>query len=287
MAEPGRSELEKYRNQNVEEMVMRDRNHPSIVTWGVRVNESGDDSALYTSTNNKARSLDSRPTCGVRNFKTSQFLEDLYTYNDFSGGIDTPTQQPWLVTEFAGHTFPTHSYDAEQRLIDHALKHAYIQNDSTDAKVSGAMGWCAFDYNTTNLFGDPTNTYVCYHGVSDIFRLPKFAAYFYKSQVDPVKYGYNVYIANYWKSNSPTTVTVFSNCPQVELFVNGVSKGIKSPTLYTNLPHGVFQWTDHLCSWKSESRWQERFHDRGNVYPLFTGQSDKTGVNPGFHFPNR
>ena len=41
--------------------------------------------------------------------------------------------------------------------------------------VTGAIGWCAFDYNTHREFGSGDR--ICYHGVRDIFRLPKFAAY--------------------------------------------------------------------------------------------------------------
>ncbi|MBQ1756848.1 MAG: glycoside hydrolase family 2 protein, partial [Erysipelotrichaceae bacterium] len=37
--------------QNVREMVTEYRNHPSIILWGVRVNESLDDDELYTRTN--------------------------------------------------------------------------------------------------------------------------------------------------------------------------------------------------------------------------------------------
>jgi hypothetical protein len=54
---------------------------------------------------------------------------------------------------------------------------------ASDKKYAGGLGWCAFDYNTHSNFcsGDR----VCYHGVSDIFRIPKPAAGFYKSQCDP------------------------------------------------------------------------------------------------------
>ena len=51
----------------VEKMVRRDWNHPSIVLWGVRVNESRDDHDFYTRTNQLAHSLDdSRQTGGIR-----------------------------------------------------------------------------------------------------------------------------------------------------------------------------------------------------------------------------
>ena len=46
-------------------MVRRDRNHPAIIIWGVRVNESKNDLALYERTKAAAKALDgSRPTSG-------------------------------------------------------------------------------------------------------------------------------------------------------------------------------------------------------------------------------
>ncbi|MDE5618243.1 MAG: glycoside hydrolase family 2 protein, partial [Clostridia bacterium] len=75
--------------QHVREMIREDYNHPSIILWGVRINESGDDDALYTATNALAHKLDkTRPTGGVRCIPHSHLLEDVYTYNDFihSGG---------------------------------------------------------------------------------------------------------------------------------------------------------------------------------------------------------
>ena len=80
----GNNEWQDQAVQNVREMVLQYRNHPSIILWGVRINESQDNEALYTRTNEVAHRLDpTRSTGGIRNFKKSQLLEDIYTYNEF------------------------------------------------------------------------------------------------------------------------------------------------------------------------------------------------------------
>lgn len=87
--------------ENVKEMISRDKNHPSIISWGVRVNESYDNHDLYEKTNSIARKMDStRPTHGVRRLETyndSEYQEDIfcvnYTYPDF------PRIRPFVVTE--------------------------------------------------------------------------------------------------------------------------------------------------------------------------------------------
>ena len=51
----------------LQEMILQNRNHPSIILWGVRINESVDDDAFYNRTNKIAHQLDpSRATSGVR-----------------------------------------------------------------------------------------------------------------------------------------------------------------------------------------------------------------------------
>jgi beta-galactosidase len=65
-------------------MIRRDWNHPSIILWGVRVNESPDDHDFYTRTNKVAHDLDdARQTGGVRYRYNSERLEDVFTMNDF------------------------------------------------------------------------------------------------------------------------------------------------------------------------------------------------------------
>lgn len=56
--------------ENAEDMIRQYRNHPSIILWGIRINESPDDDAFYEKTNAVAHKLDpSRPTGGVRAMK--------------------------------------------------------------------------------------------------------------------------------------------------------------------------------------------------------------------------
>ena len=170
---------------NVDRMIRRDWNHPSIVLWGVRINESPDDHNFYTSTNALAHSLDTtRQTGGIRNFQQSEFLEDVFTMNDFGFPLLKPNHAKYLNTEFVGHTYPTKTTDDDERQREHTLRHARIHNQlASDPQYAGGLGWCAFDYNTHSDFG--AGDRICYHGVVDIFRELKPAGGFYKSQCEP------------------------------------------------------------------------------------------------------
>ena len=242
--------------QNLEEMIIRDRNHPSIFIWGVRINESGDNHQFYTRTNQMAHQLDStRPTGGVRNFRDSEFLEDVFTYNDFAGNLEgeikEPNYKPYMICEYMGHMYPTKSYDSVERQIKHAVKHLQIQDKQyQNDDIAGASGWCAFDYNTHADFGSGDR--VCYHGVCDMFRTKKMAAYVYQSQLDP-KQKPVIHIARYltpsFNEDYGDKIIVFSNCEQVKLFVNDKLEKTARPAVdnYPGLPHPPFVFED--CRW--------------------------------------
>ncbi len=190
--------------ENVRRMIRRDWNHPSIIIWGVRINESQDDHDFYSETNRVAHELDTtRQTGGVRYITDSEFLEDVYTMNDFilgneelggnrprtalrpiseTTGLQKPV--PYMITEYGGHMYPTKSFDQEQRQAEHVRRHLEVLNAAYgNPGISGAIGWCAFDYNTHKDFGSGDR--ICHHGVMDMFREPKFAAYAYASQCEP------------------------------------------------------------------------------------------------------
>jgi len=209
---------------NVSRMIRRDWNHPSVILWGVRINESQDDHDFYTRTNALAHKLDTtRQTGGIRYLYDSELLEDVFTMNDFGFPLKAPNHPLYLNTEFVGHTYPTKTIDNIERLREHTLRHARIHDQlASNPQYAGGIGWCAFDYNTHGNFGSGDR--ICYHGVTDIFREPKPAAGFYRSQCDPQEEVVLV-PAFHWARGDEnigfTKAVVCSNCDHLKFYVNG------------------------------------------------------------------
>ena len=208
--------------QYVEAMIRRDWNHPAIVLWGVRINESRDDHDFYTRTNQVAHALDdSRQTGGVRYRYDSEQLEDVFTMNDFQIPLRAPNRPLYFNTEFIGHMYPTKRNDNIERITEHTMRHARVHNQlASDKKYAGGLGWCAFDYNTHANFCSTDR--ICYHGVADIFRIPKPAAGFYRSQCDP-KEEIVLEPAFDWsrgdRDESFNVAMVCSNCEQLKIYI--------------------------------------------------------------------
>ncbi len=207
---------------NVGRMIRRDWNHPSIILWGVRINESKDDHDFYTRTNALAHALDeTRQTGGIRYFQGSEFLEDVFTMNDFGFPLKPPNHPRYLNTEFVGHTYPVKTTDDNERQREHTLRHARIHDQlASNPQYAGGIGWCAFDYNTHANFG--AGDRICYHGVTDIFREPKAAAGFYRSQWDPAKEVVLEPAFHWAKSDEATRFTravVCSNCDHLKFYI--------------------------------------------------------------------
>ena len=105
--------------------------------------------------------------------------------------------------------------------MEHTLRHARIHDQlASNPQYAGGIGWCAFDYNTHGDFGSGDR--ICYHGVTDIFREPKPAAGFYKSQCDPAE---EVVLepAFHWARGDASigfsTAVICSNCDRVKLYI--------------------------------------------------------------------
>lgn len=238
--------------ESVAEMVRQYRNHPSIIIWGVRINESGDDDEFYERTNKIAHSLDrSRATGGVRCFKKSHLLEDVYTYNDFShvgnnpgvvpkSDVTSNPEKPYLISEYGGHMYPTKSFDDEEHRLSHAVRHARVINDMLgEDDIAGCFGWCMNDYNTHRDFGSGDR--ICYHGVMDMFRNPKAAAYVYASQGDKKDV---LYVTSSVEIGDHPECTVgdfyvFTNADSVRLYKNDqmIKEYTPEDSPFVNMPH--------------------------------------------------
>lgn len=252
--------------RDVDSMIRRDRNHPSVIIWGVRINESRNDPELYRRTRELAHRLDnSRPTSGTmtpnsrKNWET-EWAQDVFAFDDYhadldhSVGILDPVEgHPYLIAETVGQfNYGTgREFDMKYRRAgdigeqtSQALHHAQAHSRTANhPRIAGAIAWCAFDYGSlVNAF----NAVKC-PGIADVFRFPKLGASFYLSQVlasaRPV-----IEPDFYWDfgPNTPSGpgshAAIFSNCDRLELFVNNKPHSTVQPDRanYPNLAYPPF-----------------------------------------------
>lgn len=253
--------------RDIKDMVIRDRNHPSIIVWGVRVNESPNDPALYRRTKEVAKSLDdSRPTSGtmtgdsIKTWKT-EWHQDVLAFDDYRAdpnggvGIRKPVEGvPYLITEAVGqfdYAHPKEGFTVKYRRAGNveiqesqAIWHAQAHDRAAEnPHICGLIAWCGFDY------GSLINSYhnLKCPGVADIFRIPKLGASFYRAQMSPDVQSV-IEPDFYWDFSEQTPggpgkkAAIFSNCDRLELYINGHPHSILHPdkTSYANLKHPPF-----------------------------------------------
>lgn len=251
--------------RDVKDMIIRDRNHPSVIIWGTRANESQNAPELYQKTKVLAKSLDnSRPSSGSmapwsRKNWEREWDEDVFAFDDYhsdkdgSVGLEEPIKGfPYLFAEAVGQfnykngTFDSIYRRAAETVVQQqqALRHAQAHSKAAaNPRNCGLIAWCAFEYASL------INPYrgVKYPGVADIFRIPKLGASFYQAQRDP-KSGPVISPNFYWdfglkSPKSPgKNVAIFSNCDQLKLFINGRPYSILHPDSenFPNLMHPPF-----------------------------------------------
>lgn len=258
--------------QEIRELARRDRNHPSVIFWEVSLNES-DMKEPYMK---KANEL-LRAELPYANIYTAGWIDnpnyDLYIparqhgkapdyWNNYEKGerkIFIAEYGDWeYYAQNAG--FNQTSYSnlkeeertsrqlrafGEKRLLQQAFNYQEAFNSNLKGENTiGQANWLMFDYNRG--YADDIES----SGISDIFRIPKFAHSFYQSQRSPnvklekqLQSGPMVSIASYWNEKSPLDVTVYSNCDEVTLYLNGklISKQKPSKSAFSNeLPHPPF-----------------------------------------------
>ncbi len=223
---------------NVRDMVLRDRNRPSVIVWATRLNEAPAHPRLWARTRRAARDLDgTRQTTGAMiRHSTEGWAEDVFGYDDYHSRHGRAELQPplpdvpYLVSEAVGALDGAPRYrwtDSGQVLAVQALMHAQVHDIARgNPRYAGLLGWAGIDYASRNgrrRVWDALKT----PGVTDIFRVPKPGAAFYRSQLDPRirPVVLPVFFWDFGPGSPPggpgQGAMIATNCDRLEIYVGG------------------------------------------------------------------
>jgi beta-galactosidase len=242
--------------RDVAAMVARDRNRPSVIVWGTRLNEAASHPRFYARTRRAARELDgSRQTSGAMARHSARgWGEDVFAYNDYHSRrgrarlLPPLPGVPYLVSEAVGALSGRPAYrwtDTGAALASQALLHAQVHDIAgSDAGYGGLLGWAAFDYASLNGGNRVWNSLKT-PGVLDTFRVPKPGAAIYRSQADPRDRPV-VLPLFYWDfgASSPPhgpgpRAMIATNCDRLEIYVGGrhFTTGTPDRARFASLPY--------------------------------------------------
>lgn len=217
--------------RDIRDMVRRDRNHPSVIMWETTLNESWPpkewkDGAVRVCHEEYPgnQCYTSGDSYGYSGFDVC--------YNDWEENFNRPnkTDKPAFIREYYDYEFGGHYSttrvsrgDGDNALVQNAWNAQWSHNRyrSYYPNTIGGAVWSMYDYNR----GCCDN--ICYSGVADIFRLPKFSLKYFRLQTPEGSYTpngkmpYEVFINTHWLENSSDTVVVYGNVDEVELKLNG------------------------------------------------------------------
>lgn len=248
--------------KQLECLVRRDRNHPSVILWslfneeGLEVNEEGLEMTRVM--NALVKLLDiTRPTTGAQNKgqltsdgkanpKNAAWMMDVVGINYQAGDYDkilaAYPDKPVVSTEDTSQVMTRGEYFTDySKNIVAAYDDVYPGWDkcssarnsweaiATRLRLAGGFSWTGFDYRgEPTPFGWPSAG--SFFGAMDLCGFPK--TEFYIRQAHWVKDKPVLTLVPHWnwsgKEGRPIKVMALANCDKVELLLNGKSLGEKS-----------------------------------------------------------
>lgn len=217
--------------QDVRDLIRRDRNHPSVIMWETTLNESWPPTAWKDQAIKTAHEEYPGDQCYTSGDAYGYDGFDV-CYNDWEEGFNRPnkTRKPGFIREYYDYEFGGHYSttrvargDGDRALVQNAWNAQWSHNRYR-AYYPWTMGeavWSMYDYNR----GCCDN--ICYSGVADIFRLPKFSLHYFRTQVPAGSYTpagkmpYEVSVCSHWMKSASDTLQVYGNVDEVELQLNG------------------------------------------------------------------
>lgn len=234
--------------RDVQSLIRRDRNHPSIVLWETTLNESWPPNWWK----------DKIVATAHQEYPGNQFYTsgDMYgyegfdvLYNNWEDGFKRPnnSKKPGFIREYYDYEFGGHYSttrisrgEGENALLQNAWNAQWSHNRyrAYYPWTTGDAVWSMYDYNR----GCCDN--ICYSGVADIFRIPKFSLLFFKSQISadtPLPFGKMkpfLNINSYWSAPLRNSkLIVYGNVDEVELVVNGTTVSRQKPDSGPSTPY--------------------------------------------------
>jgi beta-galactosidase len=257
-----------WAQRDLQDMVRRDRNHPSVVLWSIGNEVGGSTTTTAQNLKNWVLAMDTtRPVTWASNKMAGPHVSEGadravaalldvvgYNYAPYAGDYDADhsANPGWklLGTETTAAVRTRGVYHTPANTVTLATTQsspdrqcssydneatgfgATAENaytyDNARPFVAGSFIWTGFDY-----IGEPTPyssfpSKSSYFGIVDTAGFPKDIYYFYKSRWVTDPV---VHILPHWNWTSGTNVAVFvyNNCDSVELFLNNASQGSKTP----------------------------------------------------------
>ena len=217
--------------KDIRDLIRRDRNHPSVIMWETTLNESWPPKSWKDQAVRIAHEefpgdqcYTSGDTYGYDGFDVC--------YNDWKEGYNRPntTSKPGFIHEYYDYEFGGHYSttrvtrgDGDYALMQNAWNAQWSHNRYRAYypwTIGGAV-WSMYDYNR----GCCDN--ICYSGLADLFRLPKFGLLYFRTQMKEGTFTpagpmtYEVFINSHWLEGSSDTLQVYGNVDEVKLQLNG------------------------------------------------------------------